>query len=88
MSARNPERLDRHLQILGCPERDFLARFDLYRFSRCGIAPHASNPFSDLQDAKTSKTDTFALLEMLCDKTNKIAEEGLTSPFRQLMLLG
>jgi len=25
---------------------------------------------------------------MLCDKTNKIAEEGLTSPFRQLMLLG
>jgi hypothetical protein len=81
-------RVDRHLQILGRPEGDFLARFDLYRFSRCGIAPHASSPLSDLENAKTCKTDAFALLEMLCDKTNKIAEEGLTSPFRQLMLLG
>jgi hypothetical protein len=81
LSALNLERLDRHLQILGRAERDFLACFDLYGFSRCGIAPHAGSPLSDLQDAKTCKTDTFALLEMLCDKTNEIAEEGFASPF-------
>jgi hypothetical protein len=39
-------------------------------------------PFSDLQDTKTRNTDTFALLEMLGDKADEIAEKGFTCPFR------
>jgi hypothetical protein len=62
--------LNRELQHLGRPERDFLACFDLDRFSGCGIAPHASCALSNLQDAKTRNTDSFALLEMLGDKAD------------------
>jgi hypothetical protein len=32
--------------------------------------------------------DAFALLEMLCDAANEIAEDGFTCSFCQLMLLG
>src|SRR5262249_34583056 len=34
------QRLDRHLQVLGRPECDFLARFDLDGFSGRRVAPH------------------------------------------------
>ena len=37
---------------------------------------------------RPAMTDAFALLEMLCDQADEIAEEGFTSPLRQLMLLG
>jgi hypothetical protein len=51
--------------LLGRTERDFLACFDLDRFTGCKIAPHASSALPDLQDAKTRNTDSFAFLEML-----------------------
>jgi hypothetical protein len=41
-----------------------------------------------LQDTEARNTDSFALLKMLCDNADEIAEEGFTRPFRQLMLLG
>ena len=80
--------LNRHLQFLCSPECDFLAGFDLDCFSGGWIAAHASGAFSHLQNAETRDTDPLALLEMLRDQADEIAEEGFTSPLRKLMLLG
>jgi hypothetical protein len=44
--------------------------------------------FLTLQDTEARITDSFALLKMLCENADEIAEEGFTRPFRQLMLLG
>jgi hypothetical protein len=74
--------LNRELQLLGRTERDFLACFDLDRFSGTRITPHASCPLSNLQDTETRNTDSFAFLEMLGDKADEIAEQGFTGPFR------
>ena len=82
------QRLDRHFQILGRSESDLFAGLDLDCFSGSRIAPHASCPLPDLEDAETGNSDSFALFKMLCDFANEIAEEGFTSPLRQLMLLG
>jgi hypothetical protein len=79
--------LYRKLQVLGRPECDFPACFDLDGLSGCRIAPHAGCAISDLQDAETGDLDSFALLEMLGDQTDEIAEDGFTSPFCYLMLL-
>jgi hypothetical protein len=46
--ADTVRRLSRHLQILGRPERDFLACFDFDRFAGCGITAHAGCSISDL----------------------------------------
>ena len=73
--------LNRELQFLGRTERDFLACFDLDRFSGCRIAPHPSCSLSDLQDAKTCNTGSFALLEMLRDKADEIAKEASPARF-------
>jgi len=81
-------RLDRELQLLGCAKCDLLACLDLDRFAGGRIAPHSRWPLPDLKDAKTSNSDTFSLLEMLGNETNKIVEQRLPLPFRQLMLLG
>lgn len=80
--------LDGHFQILGRPERDFLACLDLDRFAGGGIAPHASRPLPDLQDAETHDADSLALLEMLGDQADEVAEQGFAGPLRQLMFLG
>jgi hypothetical protein len=50
--CRIGRQLDRHLQILGRPERDFFACFDLDRFAGCGITPHAGCTIPDLQNAE------------------------------------
>ena len=44
--------------------------------------------FLNLQDAETRNADSFALLKMLCDGADEIAEDGFTCSFRQLMFLG
>jgi hypothetical protein len=67
---------------------DFLAGFDLDCFPGGRIAAHASGALSNLQNAETRNTDPLALLEMLRDQPDEIAEEGFTGPLRQLMLLG
>src|SRR6202035_31015 len=80
--------LNRHFQILGRAESDFFACLDLDCFAGCRIAPHTCRSLPDLQDAETRNTDTFALLEMLRNQANELAEQGFTCLFRQLMLLG
>ncbi len=82
------QRLNRHFQILGRPECDFLAGLDLDCFAGCRVAPHASSALPNLQDAETGNADAFAFLEMLGDNADEIAEGGFTCSFRQLMLLG
>src|SRR5207248_9064244 len=67
--------LNRELQVLRCPKRNFPACFDLDRFSGCRIAAHASCALPDLQDPKACHPDSFALLEMVGDKADEIAEE-------------
>ena len=83
-----PNRLDRELQLLGCAKCDLLACLDLDRFAGGRIPAHSSWPLPDLQDAQTSNSDSFPLLEMLGDETYQLAEQGLSLSFRQLMLLG
>ena len=65
----------------------FLLALILIASPVAGFRP-SSWPLPDLQDAKTSNSNTFSLLEMLGDETDKIVEQGLSLPFRQLMLLG
>src|SRR5262245_32126946 len=77
--------LDRHLQVLGWPECDFLARFDLDGFSGRGVSPHASRALPDLQDAKTRNPDPFAFLEMLGDQAHEVAEDRLALAFREFI---
>jgi hypothetical protein len=81
-------RLYRELEFFGRTKCDLLACFDLDRFAGCRVAPHSSWPLPDLEDAKTSNSYTFSLLEMLGNETDKIIEQRLSLPFRQLMLLG
>jgi len=81
-------RLYRELQFLGRAKCDLLAGFDLDRFAGCRIPAHSSWPLPHLQNAKASDSDTFPLLEMLGDEPDKIVEQGLSLPFRQLVLLG
>src|ERR1700722_3221704 len=85
---RIDQSLNRHLQILGCPERDFLACLDLDCFSGCRISAHASGSLSNLQNAKAHNADSVAFFEMLCNRDDEIAEDGFTCSFRQLMLFG
>ena len=80
--------LDRHLQILRRPKGDFLACLDFDRLASCGIAAHAGCALSDLEDAKARDADSFAFLEMLCDYSDQVAEDGFTSPLRQMIFLG
>jgi hypothetical protein len=56
-------------------------RLDLDCFAGCRIAPHTCSSLPDLQDAETRNTDTFALLEMLRNQANEIAEQGFTCLF-------
>src|SRR5262249_2620347 len=51
------ELLNRHLQVLGWPECDFLARFDLDGFSGRRVSSHAGGALPDLQDAKSRNPD-------------------------------
>jgi hypothetical protein len=82
------QRLYRELQFLGRTKCDLLACFDLDRFASCRIAPHSSWSLPDLKDAKTSNSNTFSLLEMLGNETNKIIEQRLSFSLSQLVLFG
>jgi len=79
---------NRDLQILGRPECDFLACFDLDDLAGRRIAPHASGSFSYLQDAKPGNSYSFALLQMLGDQSDQVVKEFALRPFRQLVLFG
>ncbi len=80
------QRLNRHLQVLGWPESDFLARFDLDGFSGRRVSPHAGGALPDLQDAKSRNPDPLAFLEMLGDQAYEIAEDRLALAFREFMI--
>ena len=80
------QRLNRHLQVLGWPEGDFLARFDLDGFSGRRVSPHAGGALPDLQDAKSRNPDPLAFLEMLGDQAYEIAEDRLALAFREFMI--
>src|SRR5262249_43564008 len=80
------QRLNRHLQVLGRPEGDFLARFDLDGFSGRRVASHAGRALPDLQDAKTRNPDPFAFLEMLGNRAQEAPEDPLPLAFGEFMI--
>src|SRR5262249_35459080 len=77
--------LDRHLQVLGRPECDLLARFDLDGFSGRGFAPTAGGVWPDWKDAKTHIRARLSFLELLGDKPQGAAEDPPALAFGDLM---
>src|SRR6185312_243955 len=77
---------DRFLELLGSPEGDFLRRLDLDRFAGCGVAAHARGALAHLQNAEAADADALALLQMLDDITDEIAEHGLCLLLRHFVL--
>src|SRR5271168_3761977 len=63
---------NRHLQILGRPERNLLACLYLNCFASSRIAPYPGSPLPNLQNPQTCNTDPFALLGMLRDQADEI----------------
>src|SRR5436190_9922036 len=76
---------DRLFQFLGRTEGDLLARLDLNRLARCRVAPHARSAFAHYEDAKPADANAVALLEMLGQQTDQIAENGLGLLLRHFM---
>ena len=76
------------LSVPWTPKSDFLAGLDLNRLAGRRIAPHASRPLSNLQDPEPRNSDSFALLQMLGDQSDKVVEEFAPRPFCQLVLFG
>src|SRR3954468_8996210 len=86
--ARTGRRSDRFLELLGSAEGDLLARLDLDRLTRGRVAAHARGALADLQNAETDEANADALLEVLCDEIDEVAEKGFRLLLRHLMVLG
>ena len=56
--------LYRLLQLLGRPERDLLAGFDLDDLASRRISAHSSRAVLDLEDAKAGQANFVTVLEM------------------------
>src|ERR1043166_6820267 len=78
---------DRFLQLLGGAEGNLLARLDLDRLAGRGIAAHARGALAHLKHAEADEANAIALLQMLGDEIDKIAEEGFGLLLRHLMAL-
>src|SRR3974377_1431615 len=72
---------------LAARKATFLLALILIASPVAGLRPMRAARFRTLQDAETGNANSFALLEMLCDGADEIAEDGFTCSFRQLMLL-
>src|SRR5262245_20671291 len=87
-SGRGAEALVRLLEVLGRPEGDFLARLDLDLLAGGGVAAHARGALAHLQDAETDDADAVALLDVLDDQVDRVAQETLGGLLRQFVILG
>ena len=80
--------LDGFLQFLGSAEGNLLARLDVDRFTGGRVAAHAGGALANLENAEADDADTLALLEVLGDLGDQIAEDGFSGLLRQLVLFG
>ena len=67
-------KLDRFLEVLGCSESDFLARFDLDRLYGRGVSSHASEAFANLQKANAGEPYAIALLQVLRHQVDGVVQ--------------
>ena len=77
--------LDRFFQFLRSAESDFLAGFNLNLLAGRGIAADAGCALAHLKNAKAANTNAFALLQMLHNIADQIAEHGLRLLLRHLV---
>ena len=87
-ASRRAEVLDGFLEVLGCAERDLLARLDLNGLAGRGIAAHASSTLANLQNAQPDNPDPIPLLQMLGQQADEIAQNGLGLFLRHRMVIG
>src|SRR5579864_7350129 len=78
-------KLDRLFQFLGGAEGDLLARLDLDRLAGGRVTAHARGALADLKDAEPADADALALLQMLDDIADEIAEHGFRLLLRHLV---
>src|SRR6266851_6174330 len=80
--------LDGFLEFLGRTEGDLLAGLDVDRFAGGGVAAHAGGTLADLEDAEADDADALALLQVLGDHGDHVAENGFRLLLRQFLILG
>src|SRR5450830_1335562 len=83
--VRPLRRSDRLFQFLRRAESDLLARLDLDRFAGRRVTAHARGTLAHLKDAEAADADTLALLQVLDDVADKIAEYGFRLLLRHLV---
>ena len=82
------KRSDRFFQFLRGAEGDLLARLDLDRLAGRGVAAHARGALAHLQDAEPADADAVALLQVLHDELDHVAEDRLGLLLGELVALG
>src|SRR2546427_651787 len=86
--AGSRARSDGFLEFFSGAERDLLAGLDLDWLAGRGIAAHACRALAHLQDAESADADAVALLEMLDDEIDHVAEDRLGLLLGKLVGLG
>src|ERR1700733_12809635 len=79
---------DGFLELLGRAEGHLLAGLDVDGFAGGGVAAHARGALAHLQDAETDDADALALLQVLGDSADQVAQNGLSALLRQFVLFG
>src|SRR5262249_2311845 len=86
VKQRRP-RSDRHLEVLGSSECDFLARFDLDRLASRRIAADAGGALAHLEDTEPGYFYPLAFLQVLGDQASEVLKHLLALLLRKLMLI-
>src|ERR1051325_6936353 len=81
-------RSDGFVEFLRGAERHLLARLDLDRLAGRGVAAHARSALANLQDAEPADADAVALLEILHNELDHVAEDRFGLLLRELVSLG
>src|SRR5258707_4656065 len=77
---------DGFLELLCGAEGYLLACLDLDRRAGCRVAAHAGGALAHLQDAEAADADPIALLQVLGDEADEIAEDRLGLLLRHLVI--
>src|SRR6478672_7882978 len=79
---------DGFLELLGCTEGNLLAGLDVDGFAGGGVAAHAGGALADLKDAETDDADALALLQVLGDHGDHVAQDRLSLLLGQFLVFG
>ena len=76
------------LEFLGRAEGNLLAGLDLNRFAGGGVAAHAGGALANLEDAEPDDADALALLQVLGDAANQVAQDLFGLLLGQFLVFG